>query len=64
VQLRDGGRESLTAQSVVIWEPGDWVEYGFDASAGFRAESYWQDDLSGEEWRAVFAEVFGPETFG
>ena len=61
VQLQDGVRENLTAESVVIWEPGDWVEYGSDSGEGFKADSYWQDDLSEEEWKAIFADVFGPD---
>jgi hypothetical protein len=61
VQVEDGLRRHLSAQSVVIWEPGDWVEYGHDAGEGFGADSYWEDDLTEEEREAIFADVFGPE---
>lgn len=61
---RDGSREDLTAKSVVIWEPGEWVEYGGEGGEGRKIESYWSQDLSEEEWKAMFAEVFGPEAVG
>jgi hypothetical protein len=64
VQLQDGVRQNLTAKSVVIWEAGDWVEYGFSTGEGYKTESYWQDDLSDDEWKAIFAEVFGPDAVG
>lgn len=60
VQRQDGARENLTAKAAVTWEPGDWVEYGFNADGG-KVESYWQDDLSYRERMAIFAEVFGPD---
>jgi hypothetical protein len=61
VLLQDGTREDVTATSVVIWEPGEWVEYGSNAGEGWKSESYWAEDLSEEEWKAVFAEVSGPD---
>jgi hypothetical protein len=61
VLLQDGTRENLTATSVVTWEPGEWVEYGADAGEGWKTESYWAEDLSDDEWKAVFAEAFGPD---
>jgi hypothetical protein len=61
VLLHDGTRENLDATSVVIWEPGDWVEYGSGTGAGLKTESYWEKDLSEAEWKAIFAEVFGPD---
>jgi hypothetical protein len=64
VQLQDGARENLGAKSVVIWEPGDWVEYGFNTGEGFKAQSYWEEDLSDEQWQAVFADAFGPDAVG
>jgi len=60
----NGTRENLIAKSVVIWESGDWVEYGFNTGEGYKAESYWQDDLSDEEWKATLADVFGPDAVG
>jgi AraC-like ligand binding domain len=60
VRRDDGSRVDLDAQSVVVWEPGEWVEYGSDGG-GFEVERYWAEDLSEDEWKAIFAEVFGPE---
>jgi hypothetical protein len=64
VRRQDGSREGLTATSVVIWEPGEWVEYGSNAGEGFESESYWAEDLSEQEWKAVLAEAFGPDAVG
>ncbi|HEV2450463.1 MAG TPA: hypothetical protein VGS62_00875 [Streptosporangiaceae bacterium] len=36
---QDGTREAIAAPAVVIWEAGEWVEYGSDD--GLRAEEYW-----------------------
>jgi hypothetical protein len=57
VRRDDGAREDLTVKSVVIWEPGEWVEYGGDGGEGHQIESYWAQDLSEEEeeWKAIFA---------
>jgi hypothetical protein len=49
---------------VVIREPGEWVEYGGDGGEGYKIESYWAQDLSEEEWKAIFAEAFGPDAVG
>jgi hypothetical protein len=64
VQLQNGARENLTAKSVVIWEQGDWVEYGFGIGEGYKTESYWQGDFSDKEWKSIFADVFGPDAVG
>lgn len=64
VRREDGSREDLDAQSVVVWQPGEWVEYGGDGGTGYKIERYWAEDLSEEEWKAIFAEVFGPEAVG
>ena len=60
VRRDDGSREDLDAQSVVIWEPGEWVEHGSDGGGAYKIERYWAEDLSEEEWKAHLAEVFGP----
>jgi len=52
---------SCSATTVVTWDPGEWVEYGTNAGEGWKTESYWAEDLSEEEWKAVFAEAFGPD---
>jgi hypothetical protein len=64
VRRADGSREDLTAQSVVIWEPGEWVEYGGESAESYKIESYWAQDLSEDEWKAIFAEAFGPDAAG
>jgi hypothetical protein len=61
VRLQDSTRKNLTAKSVVIWEPGEWVEHGSITGEGYKTESYWTEDLSEEEWQAVFAETFRPD---
>jgi hypothetical protein len=63
VQRDDGSREDLTAKSVVVWEPGERVEYG-TGSEGCKIESYWAGDFPENEWKAIFAEVFGPDAIG
>jgi hypothetical protein len=60
VRHEDGSRENLTAKSVVIWDPGDWVEYGHGDNGG-KVELYWSETFSEQEWAAMLAEVFGPE---
>ena len=40
--------------------PGERVEYG-SGGGGFKVERYWGEDLSEDEWKAIFAEVFSPE---
>jgi hypothetical protein len=64
VRREDGSRVDLAADSVVSWEPGEWVEYGSDPGKGYKIESYWSVDFSEEEWEAIFAEVFGPDAVG
>src|SRR5258708_15567368 len=39
VMGQDGMREAIGAKSVVMWDVGDWVEYGSDD--GLKAEEYW-----------------------
>jgi hypothetical protein len=39
VMGQDGTREAIRAKSVVMWDAGEWVEYGSDD--GLRAEEYW-----------------------
>jgi hypothetical protein len=35
------------------------VEYGGEGGEGYKIESYWAQDLSEEEWKAIFAEASG-----
>jgi len=61
---RDGGSpKELAAQSVVIWEPGEQVEYRIGNEGG-KIENYWSEDFSEDEWNALYAEVFGQEAVG
>jgi hypothetical protein len=57
VMRQDGSRENVRAKSVVIWDTGDWVEYGSDG--GFKACSYWADQEPWQEWEAQVSEIFG-----
>jgi hypothetical protein len=34
--LHDGTQENLTGTSVVIWEPGEWVELGSNTGEGLK----------------------------
>jgi hypothetical protein len=61
VPRQDGSRETVEAQSVVIFDTGDWFEYGWDGDGEFKVDAYWEADLSEEEWKATFAEAFGPD---
>lgn len=45
----------------MIWEQGEWVEYGSNTGEDCKTESYWAENLPEEEWKAIFAEVFGPD---
>ena len=60
VRRDDGSREDLTAKSVVIWEPDEWVEYGGESTEGYKIESYWAQDLSDDQWKAIFAKAERP----
>ena len=52
----DGGREVLDAKSVVLYETGEWVEYGSDGSGeAFRAEIYGAENFSPEQAAANWA---------
>ena len=61
VRREDGSREILTAPSVVIWEPGDWMEYGSRLGEGYKIESYWSETFSAQEQAAMMTEAFGPD---
>jgi hypothetical protein len=64
VRRDDGSRENLTAKSVVIWEPGEWVEYGGEGGEGHRIESYWSQDFSEEEVKASSPRSSAPRQSG
>jgi hypothetical protein len=40
VMGQDGTREAIAARSVVLWDAGEWVEYG--SEDGLEAEEYWE----------------------
>lgn len=59
VVREDGGRDVLDAKSVVIYDTGDWVEYGSDGSGeAFRAELYASANFSPEQEAARLAHFF------
>jgi hypothetical protein len=39
VLSQDGSREAISAKTVVMWDAGEWVEYG--SEDGLRAEEFW-----------------------
>jgi hypothetical protein len=48
VQREDSTRETVGARSVVVYDAGDWVEWGSDGSSeAFQAELYGAAGLSG-----------------
>jgi hypothetical protein len=56
IQREDGTREIAGARSVVIYDAGDWVEYGSDGSGeAFQAELYGAAELSGDQQAARWA---------
>ena len=60
---QDTGRHALEAKSVVVYEAGDWVEYGSDGSGdAFEAELYSAADFSEDQRAARLARFFSPET--
>lgn len=60
VQRHDSTRETVGAKSVVIYDAGDWVEYGSDGSGGaFQAELYGAAEFSTEQQAARLARFFG-----
>lgn len=59
VMRQDGTREEIAAENVVIWDDGEWMEYGSDGSSEFKAEFYWAAVLSEEAWAARMSEIFG-----
>ena len=63
VKRKDGSRETIEAQSVVIFEAGDWFEYGANnnGNSRFKVDIYWETGLSEEEQKAIFAAIFGPD---
>ena len=58
VMRSDGSREDIDAKSVVIWDTGDWVEYG--GSGALRTCDYWAAIEPLEEWQSRMAEIAGP----
>ena len=55
----DGTREAISAKSVVMWDAGQWVEYGSDD--GLKAEEYWAAQEPEEAALARLAAVFGDQ---
>ena len=56
VQRDEGTRETVSAKSVVLYDIGDWIEYGSDGSGdAFRSELYGAAEFSGEQQAARLA---------
>jgi hypothetical protein len=60
VQREDSSRETVGAKSVVMYDAGDWIEYGSDGSGGaFQAELYGAAEFSGDQQAARLARFLG-----
>lgn len=60
VQREDGNRETVGARSVVMYDAGEWIEYGSDGSGeAFQAELYGAAEFSGEQQAARLARFLG-----
>jgi hypothetical protein len=57
VQREDGTRETIEAKSVVIYDAGDWVEYG--SGTTFKAELYGAAGFSEEQQTARLNRFLG-----
>ena len=56
VQREDSTRETVGAKGVVMYDAGDWIEYGSDGSGGaFQAELYGAAGFSREQQAARLA---------
>ncbi len=56
VRREDGTRETAGAESVVIYDAGDWVEYGSDGSGdAFEATLYGAAGIPGDQQEARLA---------
>ena len=60
VRRADGRRHDVSGPTVVMWDTGDWVEYGSDGPFPFRTRDYWAATLPEEESQARLNEIFGP----
>ena len=60
VQREDSTRETVGAKSVVMYDAGDWIEYGSDGGGEtFQAELYGAAEFSGEQRAARLARFLG-----
>jgi hypothetical protein len=57
VRDEEGTIVRVSAPSVTSWGPGDWVEYGSDASVTFKADLYWAVPPSARQPADAMAEV-------
>jgi hypothetical protein len=55
---KDGVTTAIVAPAVVVWHPGDRIEYGSDGSSEFSAEILWATDLTDQERDAALADIF------
>jgi hypothetical protein len=56
---QDGTRVAIAAKTVVMWDAGEWVEYGSDD--GLKAEEYWAVQEPEGAAQARLAAAFGHE---
>lgn len=60
VQREDSTRETISAKGVVMYDAGDWIEYGSDGSGdAFCAELYGAAEFSAEQQAARLARFLG-----
>ncbi len=59
IKRQDGSREVIEGPSVVLWDAGDWVEYGGDS--GFQTRDYWAATEPEEELQARLSQIFGDQ---
>jgi hypothetical protein len=59
VMGQDRSKEPISARTAVIWDPGEWVEYGSNGDGDFSIEGYWATVFSEDEWIAMLNETFG-----
>jgi hypothetical protein len=60
VQREDSTRETVGAKGVVMYDAGDWIEYGSDGSGeAFQAELYGEAEFSEEQQSAGLARFLG-----
>ena len=60
----NGSRQEISAKTVVMWDAGDWVEFGTNNSSLFKFRDYWETVESDQDWQARANEAFGGRASG